>query len=214
MDDGGLEQYEKNIFSSNAALIRSDGKEYEADYLSESTSNLKLMQHNPLEFYSLVDIFASQYGLGGCKSLSEFANMIDNEDPTIIEGLKYAMLERNRAENGEETRSVEYSSGTGARRGGFNNKWGHDSDIGDFLANSGVPMSQIREAKAKLGTGKITKEEQEKFHKWLYSTVTPEKLRDPNFDLKKTHARITEYVNKTEKFVITQDSIFGRKKNG
>lgn len=211
MDDDGLDRYENAICSSTSAIVRSDGKEYDADYLSESTSNLKLLRYNPLEFYTLVDLFASQYGLGGCKSLEEYAAMIDNQDPVLIEAMKYAMLQRNKAECGEEVRTTEVSGPVKGRRNGHSGKWGYDDDMGDFLANSGIPINEIREAKAKLASGKITKEEQEKFHKWLYSTVTPEKLRDPNFDLQKTHARIKDYISKTEKFVITQDKIFGNK---
>jgi hypothetical protein len=213
MHDDGLERYEKDLFSSSSAVIRADGKEYEADYLNEPTSNLMLLKYNPLEFYILVDLFASQYGMGGCKSLEEYANMIDQQDPVLIEAMKYAMLQRNRAECGEDTRATEVSGSVGTRRSGFKKKWGEDDSMGDFLANSGIPIAEIREAKSKLASGKINKEEDEKFHKWLYSTVTPEKLRDPNFDLKKTHARIKEYLSKTETFVITKDKIFGNRKN-
>jgi hypothetical protein len=40
-----------------------------------------------IKFYETVDFFAKRYGLGGCRSLEEFSNMIDNTDPILINGL-------------------------------------------------------------------------------------------------------------------------------
>ena len=195
MPDDGLREYEQSIPNTNEAHIRDDGKPYEVDYLDKATSNLKVLQYDPLEFYTLVDIFASQYGLGGCRSLHEYAEMIDQTDPALLEGLKYAIYIRN-SDGSEGSGSREASTSGTRRRGTQSNTWGQDTDMGDFLANSGIPQSKIREARGKIDSGKITKEERDKFHKWLYNNVTPEKLRDPNFDLKKAHARIKEYVDR------------------
>ena len=63
-----------------------------------------------LEFLEFVDFFASRYGLGGHKSIEEYAEMINQTDPVLLHGLRDAGV---RAEN---------------------RKWGaeDDSDSSDF----------------------------------------------------------------------------------
>ena len=45
-------------------------------------------------FYKVVDFFASQYGLGGCVSLEDFAEMINTSDPVLLKCMQLAAEER------------------------------------------------------------------------------------------------------------------------
>lgn len=64
------------------------------------------------EFHRVVDFFADRYGLGGFKSLEKFAEMIDNVDPVLLNGL--------------------YEAGVKAE----NRKWGSDEEGGDDITNT------------------------------------------------------------------------------
>ncbi len=55
------------------------------------------------EFHRVVDFFADRYGLGGFKNLEEFADMIDNTDPVLINGLYNAGIKaENKKWGGDE----------------------------------------------------------------------------------------------------------------
>jgi len=211
-----LQDYENNVHSTSAAVIYADGSAYDIPYLRESQDKTFTLAYNPLDFFRLVDVFAKEYSLGGCRSLTEFADMIDNEDPQLLEGLLYSI--RKRYEDSDDTDSG--NTGTHTTTGipkrktspNFKQTWGHDSDMLDFLGTSGMEPAALKEAQERLKSRKITPKEQREFHQWLYSQVTPEKLRDPNFDLKGALAKIHDYMETTEKFNLSAHTIFGRKK--
>lgn len=57
----------------------------------EENSDLK-------ELFEAADFFAERYGLGGCRSLDEFVEMINNTDPATLNMLKAVAIEKNKAE--------------------------------------------------------------------------------------------------------------------
>lgn len=50
------------------------------------------------ELYEVADFFAERYGLGGCKSLEEFVEMINSTDPVTINMFKAISVEKNQRE--------------------------------------------------------------------------------------------------------------------
>ena len=78
------------------------------DYYLRCMDNLVVLPNGQREFgnlyelYEIVDIFASQYGMGGCRTLEEYASMINNTDPVILNMLKTAMAERLKRQNSAE----------------------------------------------------------------------------------------------------------------
>ncbi len=54
----------------------------------------KFVSHNLYEHARLCDFFASMYGFGGCKNITEFWEMIDKEDPVKLELLRIAAIQR------------------------------------------------------------------------------------------------------------------------
>lgn len=216
-----LSKQAEALSQTSASHIYSNGVECEAEsFLPDADHPKAILQFDCLEFYQVVDMIAFEYGMGGCRSLSEFANMIDKEDPAVIDGILLAIQSRklyerdaadpdaNKKEHPQATASTPKVN-TRHRK----SSTGVESDMGDFLANSGIPQSKIREARERLKNRKITTEEEKDFFDWLHSEVTTEKLRHPNFDIKKSHARIKAYLDTTEKFNITA-SMIGGKHNG
>ena len=201
-------KYEKRIRESSASLIYADGKPYDCAYARHEEDREPVLHFDPCEHFRTVDRFAVEYGLGGCRSFTEFSNMIDQEDPVIIEGLLYAMKMRYDEEaepvNDKSTSGIPQNNGSST----FRNKWGHDSDMTDFLLNSGMDPQAVKDAKARLKDRKISNKEEQDYYEWLYSAVTPETIRDPKFNLKEVLARISEHDKNSEKFIISASTIF------
>lgn len=206
-------QYREFIEGSSSARILSDGSLYDVPYLRNGKPLLRIYEYDPLEFYRQVDIFASEYGLGGCRSLTEFAKMIDEEDPELINGLMFAMQERNDPEayKKEQWESNAKSGGTRRSVRSKDGRLVNEADMSEFLANSGIPVKEIKEAKKRLAARKINIEEQQEREDWIYKNITPENLQDPNFDMKKAQAELSAYFDNTEKFNISASTIFGKK---
>jgi len=191
----------------------SDGSLYDVPYLREAANPLRRYEYDPIDFYRQVDIFASEYGLGGCRSLTEFAKMIDEEDPELINGLLFVMQERNDPES-YKREDWQSSTNNGSKARTVRSKDGrlvNEADMTDFLANSGIPVKQIKEAKKRLAERKINTEEQQEREDWIYSNITSENLRDPNFNMKEAQAKLSAYFDNTEKFNISASTIFGKK---
>lgn len=51
------------------------------------------------DYYALIErvvLIGSEMGMGGCKSITEFKDMIDEEDPTLIDAVIFAIMCNNR----------------------------------------------------------------------------------------------------------------------
>jgi hypothetical protein len=139
--------------------------------------------------------------------------MIDAEDPQLVEGLLYCIRKRHEVDDDSNAGKGGPSMPNGIPRrqssSNFKGVWGQDSDMTDFLGISGAPKAKLQEAHEKLKSRKITPKEQREFHQWLYSEVTPEKLRDPDFNLDQALEKISAYLDTTEKVRINARTIFG-----
>lgn len=213
MSDNIRKNYLEFVRGSSSAKLFADGTSYDVPYLRDDGHTLRLYEYDPIEFYRCVDVLASEYGLGGCRSLSEFAKMIDEEDPELINGLLFCMQDRNdpEAHKKEQWQNSSDRGGKGRTVRSKDGRLVNEADMSDFLANSGIPVKQIKEAKKRLAARKINIEEQQEREDWIYENITSENLRDPKFDMKKAQAQLSAYFDNTEKFNISASTIFGKK---
>ena len=65
------------------------------------------MKGDPGFIFYVADIIASEYGLGGHKSLSGFIKMIDEADPVVIDGFMTYIAKRHQAQNSDEKEKPE-----------------------------------------------------------------------------------------------------------
>jgi len=215
-----LHDYSERIHKTSAGYIYADGSEFDVPIEADRNPKLAVLEYDYVEFCGTVDVLAHEYGLGGCRSLTEYANMIDGEDLQLVEGLLFAIQRRYRAQSGETDlpeidNKEDYekhvrkmaTAKSACTSKSFKNKWGYDSDMKDFLLNSGIGKKEVGEATEKLKSRQINKQEQNEFHDWLYKNVTPEKLRDPDFDLRGTYDKIRSHFDKCENFNISAVTI-------
>ncbi len=78
------------------------------DYYLRCTDNLFSLSGESKEFgnlyelYQVADLFMSQYGMGGCRSIEEYVAMVNQTDPVAVNMLRTAMLERLKQQNSAE----------------------------------------------------------------------------------------------------------------
>ena len=138
------------------------------------------------EFYLVVDYFASQYGLGGCKSLEEFADMIDKTDPVLLRCLQLSSHNRLKKQYGvddDDDKKEKYNPDhideepeiqhTSPKRNYVKVEPMADGGASKakmkrFLRTWGVPSSELQSAEAELSKRKI------KFKD--FSWLTPDEL--------------------------------------
>lgn len=169
-----------------------------------------------LEFTGIVDLFASEYGLGGCRSLEEYAEMIDKCDPLLIACLQKNIEERYKAQYSTEeldNESKDYSIK------GYENKKAEkvvrekmiDTDneksnrmrMAHFLKQMGANKKEVNEAIKKIENGEI------KFSGRDYSWITSKELRKPDFDLKSVMRQMREDREKGMNFKVSLDTMAG-----
>ena len=147
------------------------------------------------EFYKVVDFFASRYGLGGFKSLEEYAEMINQSDPVIITGLYSAGVDAENAkwstDDSDNDKPVK-SHGTGLGRGLPKDspeaprnaymttptqppgKKGNIHKVKNLLSEFGVSKEELAKAEEKIGRRKIELKD--------FSHVNKYSLRDMSKD--------------------------------
>lgn len=150
------------------------------------------------EIAQLVDIFMHQYGLGGCRSFSEFWDMVDNEDPVKIRLLQIALNERIKRENGEDTE--DYKSRHGSAKHSVkasNNTSVVDSDdtMSRFLMDMGADNKEVESA-VKSQNQKI------KYYDDM-SDINRDSLFSPDFDFNETMNRLNKAMSHTKVFKVS-----------
>jgi hypothetical protein len=174
--------------------------------LSDNTT----VSFNPLTFYETVDFFASRYSLGGCKSLEEFIDMINNTDPEVInlllrasnvnEERKWGSNKNNTFDNKNRSKS---KFNNPIRQERFVNGVGAMSD---FLKSCGVNKEEINKGIDEIDSRKIEFED----YSWVNSNNLKEMSED---EFKQLLSKISEENKKCVNFKITLESI-ERKQNG
>jgi hypothetical protein len=153
------------------------------------------------EFYEIIDGLAFNYGLGACKSFTEFAEMVNEEDPTLLLGLKMAMNKRIRMMNGETVieepsvyRVIEDSGSTVSGN--------EKQKLVMFLHSFGCEKKELDEALAKIDSGKIKVPERD------YNWITDDVLASSNFDLKGVLKQMREDIDNSVKINVSGETNF------
>ena len=69
-----------------------------------------VIQNDLIELYKVVDVLGNRYGMGGCKSIEEFVDMVDKTDPMILNCLLLAIKENVKSETDAVSGKVEPSN--------------------------------------------------------------------------------------------------------
>lgn len=161
-----------------------------------------------IELYKIAESFAATYGLGGCKTLSEFVRMIDEEDPSVLNGFITANGIRTKAIQDETPSrpSKTYIPNTPESKGKKKEpdeviKVSNRNTLTHFLKKWGANKDQIKDAIADIDSGKI------KVSKNDYSHITSETLLDPNFDFDGTLKMMSEDTKNAVKINIGWDTL-------
>lgn len=192
------------------------------EYYSNSGENLVAFQsgHKGFgdikEFLDVVDFFAQRYGLGGFKSLEDFADMIDNTDPVLLNVLRIVASERDErqwgggdkddAQNTRKTSLSEPNRGS-AKATQLTGNTGHFI-LKKVLNDFGVSSGDLKKASADIAQRKI----EFKDYGWVNSTelktMSEEKFKAT---LKDMSADNRKAVN----FNVSLDTMtLGEKRNG
>ena len=112
------------------------------------------------EIARLVHFFAARYGLGANKSISEFWDMIDNEDKTRLNLLRMAAIEEYNAMCvGDDEEEREFSTAVREHhrrtRPSASREVTTDVGMAAFILNMGGPSEEVQKALAELKDRKI-----------------------------------------------------------
>jgi len=144
----------------------------------------------------MADFYAATYGLGHHKTLTDFVEMINNEDPVVLTGLANAVHKRIKATYGSKDNLPQnYNSGGEVGISSTNKSPRENINKGKcdgvgymsmFLKEWGATDQQIKEAKKKVENSN---------HKFNdYSWLTPDKLTDPNLDIKEVFKMMNDDI--------------------
>lgn len=193
--DNPIEEFKKSLVGTSANQVDLGDRVVEGDYLELVQTSLLL---------------AKEFGLGGCKSFTEFVRMVDDEDPLLIEALCVCIVDMYQKMNGEESKNglgddhlppeameqtpPNQSGVTGTRRVYVENA--PDSDIVELAVMHGYSPSELREKRQRVDAGKINKEEYNFDYltkEWITS-ASPEEISKVLKDMDEYRAQ-TENVN-------------------
>jgi hypothetical protein len=162
------------------------------------------------ELLKISDFFASMYGIGSCKSFSEFIGMINEEDPFIVFGLMEAASDRMKKMYGSSSDEVQPEISPE-----ISNKKVHTASpiktsratpqyLMQFLRDFGASSASLEEAQKKISQGKIRIPEGD------YSWITSKTLSDPNFDFKGTLEKMSKDRKNALNIRVSMDTLLNR----
>jgi hypothetical protein len=167
-----------------------------------------LIEGDIVTHYELVDRFLADYGMGGCRSLDEYSEMVNLTDPSLINGLLVCMNDRKQLESGvdpykgdshKDDPPSQVSVGKKApstparkkvRRGGG------ECDMVDFLVKSGADWKEIKKIRDDIRDGKTSI----KIKDFSEDFDTRTLLHDKDFDLQKQIDEMMAYKKQSENY--------------
>lgn len=160
---------------------------------------------DPTDLFERADLLLHVYGLGGCKSFTEFVDMVNEEDPFIINGLLTAAEKRVAEQNGSKVSrsNNHYNKKSYIKK----EKTNSPDNLALFLKEMGANRQEIDETLAKAKSGKIEVPMND------YSYITPEVLNDPDFDFKGTLKQMSEDRKKSINFTVSDATLKAKEKS-
>lgn len=145
----------------------------------------------------LVHFFASTYGLGGCRSITEFWDMVDREDPVKLELLKIVAHDMDKEQYEDDTKPSSHRNTQTSSTRSTPDAVDVVSDIemADFLHKMGVPPKDIENA--------IQKNKKRTIVNTDLSDITTERLAEKDFDLKEALVRINKRQAQSVNFQVS-----------
>ena len=161
-------------------------------------------------FFNDVDLFASRYGLGGCKSLEEFADMVNDTDPMFLNCLReIAIRNHNRMWAGDDDDDIPKKENEGDY-GGFV----VDSEEPPVVENSRVGRKKLRDFLVEMGAdeGKVNKAVKDLEHRKIkfndYSKLNKDSLADMSENEFKNYLKMMkEDRQKCINFEVSDDTL-------
>jgi hypothetical protein len=173
-----------------------DGEDI-VDFYLRCTDNLQTLPSglkeygNLYDLYQIADLFASQYGMGGCRTLEEYVNMINTSDPVIINMLKFSMAERLKQQNSvEPVKPKIYDSPTldqeivqqefkfiPAPSPSVDLK-ANRHNLANFLGEWGANRKELKETLKELDQRKMTLNDYSWLDRHTLSAMPPEKFKE------------------------------------
>ena len=175
-----------------------------------------------LDFVETVDLLASEYGLGGCRSLEEYAEMVDETDPLLISCLMKAMYERyerqygtddnvdknidkiNHGPSGQHSKPSAKKINRKSLMDASSDPKANRNRMANFLKVMGANKNEVNEAIKKIESGDIKVPSND--YSWINSKV----LNDPEFDLQATLKQMAEDRKNSINFKVSLDTIMGK----
>ena len=186
-----------------------DGENY---YIKHSDGTIS--KCDPSDLFEKCDLLLHMYGIGNHKTFSEFVDMVNDEDPTIINGLFKAATKRIESTYGTkgETSNNYKIKGIQPPNGNVSIPK-YDDVIEDddkkmemFLRFWGASKEEIEEAKKKIDKRKISKED--------ISWINSKDLIEDGFDLKKALASIKRSREGCVNIKVSLEKLMNSRKNG
>jgi hypothetical protein len=153
------------------------------------------------ELFERADFLASIYGMGGCKSLTEYINMVDQEDPIMVAGLISAASKRIKemySTDGNKTTIKSSNKCVGMKNGKAEVVDGFDSMLG-FLSQMGATDEEVAELRKQKKEGKIKPVDTD------YSWITSEEISKPDFPIKDVLRQIAKDREKCVNVDVSED---------
>jgi len=181
-------------------------------YFRQQRDDGKLVFADRFALLSECHIFMKKYGMGGCKSFSEYVDMVDNEDPVILDTLRALITEDNRCEAGftpreisigtEEYMETSQEINVENTNSNINKKDDYDiahSPVMGFISNFGSTYEE---------TKRLMEEKKEQvggFSDDRFTDVTSDSITHPDFDLKSVLARMKDAIDRSHNIKITPE---------
>jgi len=149
---------------------------------------------------------ASEVGLGGCRSITEFINMVDNEDPAVLDLFVFYLSKKKAQEAGVELEDInqEQESEVGVPtiremiKAKNKRKYDDSKVLESLLLDNGITREQILKSKEEISSREIKIPQQR-----LYSSVTSADLMSEDFKFEEAMKQINEDMKNSKTFKIS-----------
>lgn len=194
-----MQSQRRNKEAINREIIFPDG--------SEAIADLN-------ELFDYADLLAYHYGIGACKSFTQYVSMVNEEDPVVIRHLIESANRRQEQMYGKKGVAPRITPpDVGFKNSKDTVKFAPEQGVLiDFLKFMGVDKKDLGEALTKIKQGKI------KTSGTDYSWITSDKLSSPGFDVMAVLAQMKEDEKNSINFKVSeatrQAALEKQKQNG
>jgi len=185
-------------------------------FFREQRDDGKYMYADRFSLIREAHMFMKHYGMGGCRSFEEYIEMVNNEDPSIVDMLIALITEDNRCEAGFKPREINLDIENYEERDSVAMSIAKFSDKSNDIAQSSV-MGLISNFGGSYGDMKEKIEARRKkvghFSHDDFSDINTTSINEPDFDLKAALSRMKTAKEQSLNIKITPQMWSGGKKH-